>query len=273
MKKAQANICTTCGTAITIYSAPPALCPICNDERQYIGDGGQHWTSLEELQSVKKIEINAISNGLFTLQVKPSFAIGQRAFFIESRSGNILWDCIPFIDDDTIAFIKRKGGLKAIVISHPHYYSLMARWAEIFDCVIYLHQADSKWVFCRDEKIQFWNNRHLDLWEGITAINTGGHFDGSSVLLLPWHHPKGILLTGDSLYITRNGKALTFMYSYPNHIPLPAYVIQEIDRRLSGIDFEKIYGAFAWANVEKDGRRIFDRSIASYLSIVRMDGK
>ncbi|HEY1024275.1 MAG TPA: MBL fold metallo-hydrolase [Sphingobacteriaceae bacterium] len=268
MEKRQLNICTTCGTAVTIFRSLPSLCPICNDDRQYIGSEGQQWTSLEALSNQRTIAVRPVSGGLYSLKITPSFAIGQRAFFIESKSGNILWDCIPFINDETVSFIRRKGGLKAIIISHPHYYSLMAEWAKAFDCKVYLHQADRQWVFCSDENIEFWNNERLELWDGIAVINTAGHFDGSCVLHLPAHHPGGILVTGDSLYVTRNGKALTFMYSYPNHIPLPARAIRKIRKALAGLDFERIYGAFEWADIEKDGRSVFDRSVTAYLAIL-----
>ena len=38
------------------------------------------------------------------------------------------------------------GGIAAIAISHPHYYSSMAEWAEAVDAPIYLHAADREWV-------------------------------------------------------------------------------------------------------------------------------
>ena len=43
-------ICITCGVQHAETEAPPEHCPICEDERQYIGHNGQRWTSLAELQ-------------------------------------------------------------------------------------------------------------------------------------------------------------------------------------------------------------------------------
>ena len=43
-------ICVTCGTQFADSQTPPAHCPICEDERQYIGWNGQQWTTLEELR-------------------------------------------------------------------------------------------------------------------------------------------------------------------------------------------------------------------------------
>src|SRR3954469_3383806 len=39
--------------------------------------------------------------------------------------GQLLWDCIPFIDAATVEIVKGLGGVAAIAVSHPHYYSTM----------------------------------------------------------------------------------------------------------------------------------------------------
>ena len=44
-------ICQTCGTQFPASATPPAACPICQDERQYVRAGGQQWTTLESLRA------------------------------------------------------------------------------------------------------------------------------------------------------------------------------------------------------------------------------
>jgi hypothetical protein len=44
------HICVTCGTQYPRSDEPPANCPICEDERQYVGPLGQKWVSLDGLQ-------------------------------------------------------------------------------------------------------------------------------------------------------------------------------------------------------------------------------
>jgi hypothetical protein len=41
-------ICVTCGTQFAATAQEPENCPICLDERQYVGHGGQKWTTLDE---------------------------------------------------------------------------------------------------------------------------------------------------------------------------------------------------------------------------------
>src|SRR5690606_42007936 len=44
-----AFICTACGTQYPPSQTPPAQCPICEDERQYVPQTGQSWTTQEKL--------------------------------------------------------------------------------------------------------------------------------------------------------------------------------------------------------------------------------
>src|SRR5437764_349938 len=150
-------ICTTCGTQFAATETPPDACPICCDQRQYIGDEGQKWTTLAAMQednyhnTLKEYEPHL--TGIGTV---PTFAIGQRALLLQTDAGNVLWDCISLLDDDTVAAIQQLGGLKAIAISHPHFYTTMVEWAERFNVSIYLHEADRQWVMRPDERITFW---------------------------------------------------------------------------------------------------------------------
>ena len=77
----------------------------------------------------------------------PEFAIGQRALFLQSPSGNVLWDCIALIDLATIDLLNGLGGVSAIAISHPHYYTTMVEWSHAFGRVpVFLHEGDREWV-------------------------------------------------------------------------------------------------------------------------------
>lgn len=99
-------LCSTCGTYVPHDYNTDLACPICSDERQYIPIGGQRWTKENELLNTHKVSINKLSECLYELTVSPNFAIGQRAFLILSPNGNILWDCIPLLDQSAIAFIQ-----------------------------------------------------------------------------------------------------------------------------------------------------------------------
>lgn len=264
----QDNICATCGTRYRHAKTSADPCPVCNDDRQYIGDNGQEWTSYEQLASSRSIRFSQVQDQLYDLRITPSFAIAQKAHLVLSPSGNILWDCLPFLDAPTVAFIRSLGGLKAIAISHPHYYSLMVEWARAFDCPVYLHAGDAPWVMDSDERIQLWEGGEKELWDEIKIVHTAGHFPGSTVLHLPRHGKSGSLLTGDSIYVSKDKKQVSAMYSYPNVIPLPKQAIEYIIRQVSPLAFDSLYGAFEWMNLHDGAKEIFQKSMHRYLDIV-----
>lgn len=258
------NTCRTCGTQYSADTSTPDLCPICSDDRQYFNDEGQSWTNTTEIITHHKVSITELTPSLYALQVTPLFALGQRALLVLSPGGNVLWDCIPLLNQEIIDFIRSKGGLKAIAFSHPHFYSNVNQWAETFDCPVYINRADEQWMFNKGPMIRFWEGLEQALWDGISIINTGGHFPGSSVLRVPAFSKAGALLTGDSIYVAKSKKHLAFMYSYPNFIPLPAKELAEVLRRVEKIDFDTIYGGFEWQNLKDVAKTVFNSSVARY---------
>jgi glyoxylase-like metal-dependent hydrolase (beta-lactamase superfamily II) len=260
----QFTICTTCGTQYPPDKPVPQLCIICNDDRQYINENGQSWTSLDLLKKDYQTEINKIKGRLYSIKTTPDFALANRAFIVQSASGNILWDSIPYIDNDAVDFINSIGGLQAIAFSHPHYYSTMNEWATLFDCPIYIHEKDSEWIMYPSQKIKLWNGDNLPLWDGISIKHTGGHFAGSCILQIPSLSPKGVILSGDSLYISRSKKNVAVMYSYPNQILLSKNEFEAFDQKTKGLLFDTMYGAFDNQNLEGNAMTIFSASMQRY---------
>src|SRR3954469_23935137 len=184
-------VCVTCGAQFAEREDHPPSCPICTDQRQYVGLDGQRWTTLEALAAD---HTNAIrdEHELVGIGTEPRFAIGQRALLVPHGERNVLWDCITLLDDATAEEVERRGGLAAIAISHPHYYSAMVEWAKRFDCPVLLHEADREWVMRPDDAIEYWSGETHELGEGLTLLRLGGHFAGGTVL-----HREGMLLSGD----------------------------------------------------------------------------
>ena len=166
-----AYICTTCGTQYAPTPQPPASCPICLDERQYVTPAGQSWTTLDVLARRNMNAIHELEPGLISLLTFPHFGIGQRAMFLRTPHGNVLWDCIALVDRATIEMINAMGRIKAIAISHPHYYTTMVEWSEAFGGVpIYLHEADRNWIMRSGPTISLWKGQTKELLPGLTLI-------------------------------------------------------------------------------------------------------
>jgi hypothetical protein len=127
-----ARICTACGIQFPPSAQPPRECPICADYRQFVPRAGQRWTTLEELRRDHRNAFQQLEPGLMGFSTTPEFAIGQRALLVRTPAGNVLWDCVSLIDEATVEIVKGLGGLRAIAISHPHYYTTMVEWSRAF---------------------------------------------------------------------------------------------------------------------------------------------
>jgi hypothetical protein len=259
-------ICTTCGTQYAESDQPPAACAICQDERQYVRATGQQWTTHDRLRLTNRNSIKFEEAGLTSIGIDPHFAIGQRALFLRTPEANVLWDCLPLLDQAVVEAVRALGGISAIAISHPHYYSGMVEWSRAFGGVpVYLHAADRQWVMRPDRAVVFWEGETRVLAEGLTLVCCGGHFDGGTVL--HWAGGaggRGALLTGDIIQVVPDRKHVSFMYSYPNHIPLPAPAIARVVKAVQPFEYDRLYGAFWDMVIERDGKAAVERSAERY---------
>lgn len=260
-------ICETCGVQYERSEAEPDQCTICNEERQYVNPNGQSWTTLEKLVNGEyKNMFHLEEPGLFSIKTTPKLGIGQTAYLVQNGGFNLLWDCITYIDERTIAKINELGGINAIALSHPHYYSTQVEWAEAFDVPVYIHEDDREWVMRPSDRIIFWSGESLQLHEGLVIHRLGGHFKGGAVL--EWkkaNDGKGILLTGDIIQVVADRKRVSFMYSYPNLIPLPAAKVRQIADTVKDFQFDRLYNAFHGI-VQEDAKSSVQKSADRYIA-------
>lgn len=257
------KICATCGTQYPAESGE-SVCLICADDRQYVPLEGQQWTTTGQLSARHTTAIQAIKPNLYEFVLAPTFAIGQRALLVCSPGGNVLWDCIPLLDQATRDFIRNKGGIQAIAISHPHYYSNMHDWAEAFSCPVYLPESEKNFVVYPGKWIKYWDSDKVDFWDGIELHKIGGHFPGSSILYVPSLSEKGAILCGDTFNLSLSLKHFSVMYSYPNKIPLPISEVQRIKNKMAGMDFDEIYGFWKYQNVT-NAKELLIKSLDRYI--------
>jgi glyoxylase-like metal-dependent hydrolase (beta-lactamase superfamily II) len=265
-----AFICTACGTQYSPSETPPQQCDICAEERQYVPLGGQSWSTLAKLAESRFNAFRQHAPDLIGLGTEPRFAIGQRAILLRTPAGNVLWDCISFLDAATVTLIKALGGIQAIAISHPHFYTTMVEWSRAFgDAPIHLHAADRAWVRRPDPAIKFWDGDTLPLIADVTLIRGGGHFPGGT--MLHWAkgaQGRGVVLCSDIATVTQDRKFLTFMRSYPNQIPLSARGVRAIAASLAPFAFDAMYGHYFDRVIATDAKRILKDSVERYVAAV-----
>ena len=264
-------ICTACGTQYPESAAAPAQCRICEEERQYVPPRGQSWTTLEALAKSHMNSFREYDTGVIGLSA--GFAIGQRALLVRTEGGNLLWDCVATLDAATVTLIKGLGGLKAIAISHPHFYTTMNEWARAFDCPIHLNAADKDWIVNPSPSVSLWHGDTFKLWDGVTLIRCGGHFPGGTVM--HWQDSKtggasarGIVCAGDILSVTTDRKWVSFMRSYPNFIPLPAATVKKIGEAMQPFAYDVLYGHYFDRVIAPNAKQVVEASVTRYIDAI-----
>ncbi|RYP05092.1 hypothetical protein DL764_004053 [Monosporascus ibericus] len=267
-------VCTACGTQYpTADRYEVKTCFICDDPRQFTPPTGQTFTTLDELRRSRhksKWVPFACDDRFTSIVTEPKVGIGQRAILVRTPRGNVLWDCVTLLDDETAEKIRDLGGLKAIVISHPHFYSAHVEWARAFDCPVYLAAEDRKWIAQSSEYQVFVTETEWDLEidgeaSGVRVLKLGGHFPGSSVLLY-----DGRMLIADTMVTTPAGlgnwetdavggsrdrprgmNSFTFMWSIPNMIPLSPVEMDRMRDILQKYEFKSTHGLLMGMDIVK----------------------
>lgn len=260
-------VCSTCGTQFpTPDRSAVTSCHICSDPRQFVPPTGQSFTTLADVSREHRNEFTPYAGDprLVFIETTPKFAIGQRAMLIQSARGNVLWDCIALLDGDTVGRIVAMGGLRAIVTSHPHFYSTHVQWARAFGCPVYIADEDQGWATLTSTHTKFLTDTETEILgsnSGVKAIKLGGHFPGSLVLLF-----DGRLLCADTLMTTPAGlgrwaegtrppglNSFSFMWSIPNMIPLGVDELWRMWGVLGRYSFRSTHGGFRGMDIEDAG--------------------
>ena len=246
-------LCATCCAEFPPATTPPAACPICLDERQYVPATGQAWITGDEVARHHHTEWRQLEPGLLGIGVEPAIGIGQRALLVEHPDGGVLWDGVPLLDARALTEINRRGGVRAIAMSHPHLYGAMVTNAQNLGNVpIFLPEADRQWAMRPSDLITYWSGNHYDLGDELMVHRTGGHFQGSSFLHWPaGADGQGVLLTGDTIIVVADNNWVGFMYTYPNHIPLGPAAIQRIVAKTEPLAFDRLYSGWWDAVIDK----------------------
>src|SRR5258708_8772943 len=137
----------------------------------------------------------------------------------------------------------------------------MEDWGRAFDCPVQLHAADADWVMRPDSMIHHWEGETLEIAQGVTLLRLGGHFPGGTVL--HWADGadgRGALLSGDIVQVAGDLSRVSFLWSYPNMMPLAASTVRRIAETLAPWRFERVYGAFPRRQVMARGARGRERT-------------
>lgn len=249
-------LCKTCAAEFPPSAEPPASCPICEDPRQYVGANGQEWLQEADLAKTHKTVLREEEPGLLGVGTEPGVAISQRALLITHPDGGVMFDGFAYLGQAGVDEIQRRGGVRAMTMSHPHLYgAAVTNSIKLGNVPIYLPEADRQWLMYPHENVQFFSGDFLDLGHGVTLHVTGGHFDGSSFV----HWPegaggKGAILTGDTIFTGNDKDWVSFMWSTPNRVTLGPRAIRKIIAMTEKLDYDRLHDGWWGSGVMENAK-------------------
>ncbi|HLV04029.1 MBL fold metallo-hydrolase [uncultured Georgenia sp.] len=261
------TVCATC--AVEYGTGPlPDLCIICADERQWVPRSGQAWTTVGELAAAGHTTVvTELEPGIVGIGTAPPVGIGQTGKLAVTDGGNVLFDVPGHIDQTAVEAIASRGGLAAIVASHPHMYGVQSRYSRVFDdAPVLVARADADFLPLRVPAVQPWDEPH-EVVPGVWLEQVGGHFPGSTVAHLTGADGAGVLLAGDAIFPGPEGHTVSFLRSYPNRIPLSAAVVRRIADQVGRLAFDRLYNNFLGIVPENAGE-VVQRSARRYVEWV-----
>lgn len=117
-------------------------------------------------------------------------------------------------------------------------------WSRTFNSIpIFIHAANLPWLPMVDPVMKLWEDREVHVTSDIVLRHCGGHFPGSSVLY--WRRGasgNGALFTSDTIVPVEDRQWVSFMYSYPNLIPISARAVRKIIAAVEDLAFDRLYG-------------------------------
>jgi len=160
------------------------------------------------------------------------------------------------------------GGVAALSASHPHFYGAIVEWSRAFDAAVLLPEADARWLGRSAPGLRTWAGS-LEVLPGVTLIQCGGHFPGSAVV--HWADGaagRGVLLSGDTVFVTPGEDRVSFLWSAPNRLPLSERAVRGIVEALRPYPFDRIYGGWWKPVIREDGRRVLEQSAHRYIALL-----
>jgi glyoxylase-like metal-dependent hydrolase (beta-lactamase superfamily II) len=212
--------------------------------------------------------VREVEPGLVGIGVTPGIGVGQRGLVVRTPDGNVLWDPSAFIDQAAIDAVRELGGLVAVTSSHPHMYGAIVEWSHAFDAEILIAEADRQWLARPDPAVRTWSGSR-EVVPGVTLVQCGGHFAGSAVL--HWAagaEGKGLLLVGDTIFVTSGEDRVSFIWSAPNRLPLPEREVRRVADAVMPYQFDRMYGGWWDPTIHRGAREILQRSAARYIEVL-----
>lgn len=239
-------ICTNCGFWQK-YFRRPERCPVCEDARHVLPEGGYEFLTAAEMGERVRCVREEVEPGVWKFSVEPAVGISPSGYLIVSDDGNVAFEGCPFYDEEALGHMESLGGVEFVSASHPHTYGAVWQIVERFGPEVSIHREDLGWASAFGVTLPF--DSALDLPGGLRLLHTGGHFDGHAVM----HDPgRGILFVGDAVKLEladsdptgRTSDGISAHKAFVRRVPLTRAELGKYREVFEGLEFSKTFTPF-----------------------------
>lgn len=253
--------CANCGHWQRWFAEPP-FCPVCTDVRNALPDDGWVWITPGDLAD-RQARWAEVAPGVTGYWVEPQVGLGTTGWVIETDAGLVGWEGAGFYPQESLAELRRRGGLVALGASHVHGYG--ALWQlqdELAPPVLAIGVDDLQWT--KAFRVTWPTDDRHELAPGLVMHRSGGHFPGHTVL---HDEGRGILFVGDLLKVDLDGDTpvgLSCHKAYHAQIPLSHDEIRQARALVERLQFDAVATPFEFAAPvsAKQVLALFDRQLS-----------
>lgn len=241
-----AYLCTNCGFWQRRFERPVS-CPLCEDFRHVLPERGFEFLDTGEAMRRTRCVREEVEPGVWRYGLTEPVGISPSGYVVKTPEGNVAFEAPSVYDEEALDHIESIGGVAFASASHPHTYGALWRLAERFGCEVAIHRSDLGWARAFGVTLPF--DETLSLPGGLSLINTGGHFDGHSVL----HDPESRrLYIGDAVKLEldaedpegRTADGISTHKAFVRRIPLTPDEVCRYREIFAGLDFEETFTPF-----------------------------
>ena len=254
-------ICTYCGNRAFVQKGETPECLICAYRYVPEPEDRARFEAPEDLRPRHHAEIVQLEEDIWRFYVRPNLGIRHYAYFVQRPEGNVLMDMQPLLTDDLADWIATRGGLKSIVLSHPHFYGAMDEFSARFQAPIRVHATDREWP-AGYPNVEFFDAEGLSLDEKLRVIRIPAQFEGGLCLL--YARNQGVLFTGDTLMVSPGTGELSAWKSTPRQVPYTLDEFRVIRERILSLDFDQVFASVR-GEIRSDAKERADAFCAAYL--------
>lgn len=238
--------CANCGFWQE-YFAPPPDCPVCTDVRNDLPADGWNFRPEAEVAASHAGGWRQLDDDLWAFTTFPALGLAGTGWLLTRPHGNVAFEAAPYYSAAMLAQVAALGGIAVLAASHVHGYGALFQLQRAFAPEIVAIQREDLQLTKAFRVTAPYDDR-LDLGEGLTLHQVGGHYAGQAVL---HDAPRRRLFCGDMFKVDQDAagrsQAISSHKAFHKDIPLTHAELRRYRDTIAPLDFDAVLTPFEYA--------------------------